>query len=59
MCPVFPEQVHTISHEIGGVGSGVELRNVVADNLAERFAIATIATQGFHQQRDTGLVLYD
>ena len=32
---------------------------MVADNLAERFAIATIATQGFHQQRDTGLVLYD
>ena len=30
---------------------------MVADNLAERFAIATIATQGFHQQRDTGLVL--
>src|SRR4029450_737573 len=40
------------------VSSGVELRNVVTDDLAERFAIMTIATQGLHQHRDTGLVLH-
>jgi hypothetical protein len=47
-----------VGHEIGGVGRGVELRNVVTDELAERFAIMTIATQGLHQHRDTGLVLH-
>jgi hypothetical protein len=49
----------TVGHEISGVGSGVELRNVITDDLAERFAIMTIATQGLHQHRDTGLVLHD
>ena len=48
----------TVGHEIGWGGSGVELRNVVTDDLAERFAIMTIATQGLHQHRDTGLVLH-
>ena len=48
----------TVGHEIGGVGRGVELRNVVTDDLAERFAIMTLATQGLHQHRDTGLVLH-
>ena len=32
---------------------------MVPDDLAERFAIMTIATQGLHQHRDTGLVLHD
>jgi hypothetical protein len=36
----------------------VELRNVVTDDLAECFAILTIATQGLHQHRDTALVLH-
>ena len=31
---------------------------MVTDDLAERFAIMTIATQGLHQHRDTGLVLH-
>ena len=47
-----------VGHKIGGVGSGVELRHVVTDDLAERFAIMTIATQGLHQPRDAGLVLH-
>src|SRR5262249_41369190 len=47
-----------VGYEIRGGSSGVELRNVVTDDLAERFAIMTIATQGLHQHRDTGLVLY-
>jgi hypothetical protein len=49
----------TIGHKIHGAGGGLELRNVVADDLAERFAIVTIAPQGFHQHGDTGLVLHD
>jgi len=49
----------TVSHEIGRAIGGVELRNVVADDLAERFAIATIATERLHQHRNTGLVLHD
>jgi len=32
---------------------------MVPDDLAERFAIMTIATQGLHQHRDTSLVLHD
>jgi hypothetical protein len=48
----------TVGHEIRGVGSGVELRDVITDDLAECFAILTIATQGLHQHRDTGLVLH-
>jgi hypothetical protein len=36
----------------------VELRTVVTDDLAERFAILTIATPGLPQPRDTGLVLH-
>ena len=48
-----------VGHEIGGISSGVELCHMVTDNLAERFAFMTIATQGLHQPRDTGLVLHD
>ena len=48
----------TVGHERGGVGRGVELRHVVTDDLAERFAIMTMATQGLHQHRDTGLGLH-
>jgi len=48
----------TVGHEIGGGGRGVELRKVVTDALAERCAIRPIATQGLHQPRKTGLVLY-
>src|SRR4029453_2266523 len=48
----------TVGYEIGWVGNGVELRNVVTDDLAKRFAILTIATQGLHQHRDTSLVLH-
>ena len=32
---------------------------MVADDLAKRFAITAIATQGLPQHRDTGLVLHD
>jgi hypothetical protein len=49
----------TVGNKIGGAGGGVELGNVVADDLAEHCAIAPIATQGLHEQRDTGLVLHD
>ena len=34
------------------------LRNVVPDDLAERLAIMTLATQGLHQHRDTSVVLH-
>jgi hypothetical protein len=47
----------TVGHEIRGVGSGVELRTVVPDDLAERVAIMPMAPQGLHQHRDTGWVL--
>ena len=47
----------TVGYEIRGVSSGVELRHVVTDDLAERCAIMTIAIQGLHQHWDTGLVL--
>jgi hypothetical protein len=39
-------------------GRGVELCHRVTDDLAERFAILTIATQGLHQHRDTSLGLH-
>jgi hypothetical protein len=48
----------TVGHEIGGVGRGVERRPVVPDDLAERCAIMTMATQGLPQPRATGLVLH-
>jgi hypothetical protein len=48
-----------VGDKIGGAGGGVELRNVVADDLAECFAIVTITTEGLHQHRDPGLVLHD
>jgi hypothetical protein len=47
-----------VGHERGGVGRGVELRHGVTDDLAERFAIMTMATQGLHQHRETGLGLH-
>jgi hypothetical protein len=55
---VFDTIEGTIGYEIGGVSRGVELRNVVTDDLAERCAIMTIATEGLHQHGDTGLVLH-
>jgi hypothetical protein len=47
-----------VGHERGGGGRGVELRHGVTDDLAERFAIMTMATQGLHQHRETGLGLH-
>jgi hypothetical protein len=35
-----------VGHQIGGVEGGVELRQVVADDLAARCALAPLATQG-------------
>jgi hypothetical protein len=49
----------TVGSEIGGVDRGVELRHVVTDDLAERCAIMTMATQGLPQHWDTSLVLHD
>ena len=47
-----------VGSEIGGGGSGVELRHVVPEDLAERCAIMTMATQGRPPHRDTGGVLH-
>jgi hypothetical protein len=59
LVPVFSALEGPVGPQRGGAEGGVERRHVVADNLAERFAIATLATQGLQQQRDTGLVRYD
>ena len=36
----------TVGHQIGGAVGGVELRNVVTDDLAERFAITDYCHSG-------------
>src|SRR4029453_4275255 len=48
-----------VGPQIGSPIGGVELRNVVTDDLAKHCAIMTIATQGLHQHRDTSLMLHD
>ena len=49
----------TVGHQIGRAIGGVEVRNVVPDDLAELFGITAIATQRLHQDRDPGLMLHD
>ena len=49
----------TVSHQIRRARGGVEVGNVVLDDLAEFRGITAIATERLHQDRDTGLVLDD
>jgi hypothetical protein len=49
----------TVGHKLGGAIGGLERCHVLTDNLAKHVAIATIAAQGLHQHRDTGLGLHD
>jgi hypothetical protein len=44
-----------ISDEIGGAIGGVQLGDVLTDDLAELLHITTITTQGFHQDRNASL----
>ena len=59
LVPILGVIESAVGDKIRWALSGWELGNVVTADLTEHFAITPIATQGLHQQRDTGLMLHD
>jgi DDE superfamily endonuclease len=49
----------TVGHQIRRAIGGVEVRNMVPDNLAELLGITAVTTERLHEERNTSLVLDD